>query len=61
LAECDAALSETEFSGCILKGADFRGSNLEKIKIGPNEIKGAIVNTSQALFLSGLLGIDIRD
>jgi uncharacterized protein YjbI with pentapeptide repeats len=56
---CD--LSEAEFSGCTLKGADLRGSNLEKIKIGVKEIKGAIVNTSQALFLSGLLGIDIRD
>lgn len=56
---CD--LSEAEFSGSVLKGTDLRGSNLEKIKIGTREIKGAIVNTSQALFLSGLLGIDIRD
>ena len=56
---CD--LSEAEFSGSILTGTDLRGSNLEKIKIGVKEIKGAIVNTNQALFLSGLLGIDIRD
>jgi uncharacterized protein YjbI with pentapeptide repeats len=64
LSECkfiNCDLSDTEFSGCKLIGTDLRGSNLENIRLGVNEIKGAIVNTSQALFLSGILGIDIRD
>lgn len=56
---CD--LTDSEFSGSKLIGTDFRGSNLEKIHIGVTEIKGAIVNTPQAMYLTGILGMDIRD
>lgn len=59
LVSCD--LSECEFSGCRMMGADLRGSNLEGAHLGPEVIKGAIVNTSQAMYLAGLMGIDIRD
>ena len=56
---CD--LTDCEFSATRLQGTDLRGSNLEKIHIGIPEIKGAIVNTTQALYLTAILGIDIRD
>jgi uncharacterized protein YjbI with pentapeptide repeats len=56
---CD--LSDAEFSGAKLANTDLRGCNVENIRIGPAEIRGAIVNTTQALYLAGLLGIEIED
>lgn len=57
----DCLLGEADFSGAKLKGTDLRGCDLTQIRIGVAEIKGAIVTTAQALYLSGLLGIEIRD
>ena len=54
-------LTDAEMSGCKLIKTDFRGSNLQGLHVGVNEIKGAIVSTSQALILTGILGIEILD
>lgn len=57
--DCD--MSETDFSGCQFSNTDIRGSVIDNARISSKEVPGLIVTTDQALYLSGLLGIDIRD
>lgn len=54
-------LIEAEFSHTPLKGIDLSDSHIEGIHINLPDIRGAIVNTSQALNLTSLLGIRIKD
>lgn len=60
---CD--LRYAEFYGARLNGADLRGSELTGIKAHPEDLKGAIIDSQQALDLSrhlaSLLGMDVRD
>jgi len=53
-------LSNVEMSKVKLAGADLRGSNVEGLRIGPEELRGAIVDAAQALAFAPLLGIEIR-
>ncbi len=54
-------LSRAQFSHTKLKGADLRTSQLEGLRVGPDELPGAIVDHFQAAYLASLLGLDIRD
>lgn len=57
--KCD--LSHAQLSGSTLKGTDFRGSKLEDVCVGLQELPGAIVDHFQAAYLAGLMGLVIRN
>ncbi len=57
--KCD--LSHAQLSGAILKGTDFRSSTIDELKVGIQELPGAIVDHMQAAYIAGLLGIVIKD
>jgi uncharacterized protein YjbI with pentapeptide repeats len=57
--KCD--LEEAEFSECKLKGTDFRGSNISNMRVGVEEIRGAVFDMEQAMKLLGLLGVEIKE
>jgi len=57
--KCD--LSHAQLSGATLKGADFRSSLIEEIKVGVQELPGAIVDYMQAAYIAGLLGVVIKE
>ncbi|MCB0081156.1 MAG: pentapeptide repeat-containing protein [Caldilineaceae bacterium] len=54
-------LDGVQFSGATLKGADLRGCSIIDIKIGVNELAGAIVEHFQAAYLASLMGVVIKD
>ncbi|MCB9147819.1 MAG: pentapeptide repeat-containing protein [Caldilineaceae bacterium] len=54
-------LEGAQFSGAKLQGADLRGCSLIDIKIGVNELAGAIVEHFQAAYLASLMGVVIKD
>jgi len=66
-----ADLTGTSFVGCELQGADFgrtklqgvdvSSSNLGQITVGPADVRGLVVNRSQASELAKLLGLVVRD
>lgn len=56
---CD--LSEADFSHAKMKGCDLRRSRIDGIRIAPEQLASVIVTPDQALYLAGLLGLDIRD
>ena len=62
-APSDSRFIGASFFKTMLKGTDFSDCQLEGIKIseGFPELKGAVVSPSQALELSALLGIKIKD
>jgi uncharacterized protein YjbI with pentapeptide repeats len=53
-------LSNAEFSQTKLAGTDFRGSQIDHIKVGPHELPGAIVDPVQAAYLASLLGLVVK-
>ena len=53
-------LARSEFYMTSLKDIDMTSNNIEGITIALNDLRGLIVNTQQALALSGLLGIKIK-
>ncbi|QBD80289.1 pentapeptide repeat-containing protein [Ktedonosporobacter rubrisoli] len=65
----DVDLSKTSFINCNLRGADFTGTTLASVdlrssqldgaRLGPRELKGAIINPSQALAFVRSLGISV--
>jgi uncharacterized protein YjbI with pentapeptide repeats len=57
--DCD--LRHADFTNAQLAGADFRGSNLEEIVIAVDQLRGVKVTTDQAIYLCGLIGLDIDD
>ncbi len=57
--KCD--LSHAQLSGAILKGTDFRSSIIDEMKVGIQELPGAIVDHLQAAYIAGLLGLVIKD
>jgi uncharacterized protein YjbI with pentapeptide repeats len=54
---CD--LSQTDFTGARLVGADLRGCQIDGMRAGSNELRGAIVDEVQALALVRAMGITI--
>lgn len=54
---CD--LSNTDFTGATLSGADLRGCQIDGMRAGPNELRGAIIDEVQALALVRAMGIVI--
>lgn len=54
-------LIEAEFSHTPLRGIDLSDSHIEGIHVNLPDIKGAIVNTAQAMDLTSLLGLIIKD
>lgn len=54
---CD--LSNTDFTGAMLAGADLRGCQTDGMRAGPDELRGAIVDETQALALVRAMGITI--
>ncbi|MCE7984068.1 MAG: pentapeptide repeat-containing protein [Caldilinea sp. CFX5] len=56
--KCD--LSHAQLSGATLKGTDFRGSKIDEMRVGMQELPGAIVDPFQAAYIAGLLGVIIK-
>ncbi|MBN2086660.1 MAG: pentapeptide repeat-containing protein [Anaerolineales bacterium] len=57
--DCD--LTRADLRRAKLAGADLRGSQLDGVQAGPEEFSGAIVDSTQALQIAGLLGVVIRE
>jgi uncharacterized protein YjbI with pentapeptide repeats len=56
---CD--LTGADFSHALITGSDLRRSRIEDIRIAPEQLRGVIVTQDQAIYLAGLLGLDIRE
>jgi len=56
--KCD--LTDAQLSGTILKGTDFRGTKIERMKVGIAELPGAIVEPFQAAYIAGVLGVVVK-
>lgn len=61
IAFTNCELIEAEFSHTPLKGIDLSDSHIEGIHVNLPDIRGAIVNTLQAMELTSLLGLVIKD
>ena len=57
--ECD--LSEADMRGATLAQADLRGCNINGMQIGARDLIGVILDPGQAMQVSGLLGIVVKD
>lgn len=57
--KCD--LRGAQLSGTTLKGTDFRGSQIDDMRVGIQELPGAIVDPFQAAYIAGLLGVVIKN
>ena len=55
---CD--LSNAEMSQAKLGGTDFRTSKIENLRVGAEEVKGAVVDHFQAAYMASLLGLVIK-
>jgi uncharacterized protein YjbI with pentapeptide repeats len=53
-------LRHAQLSGATLKGTDFRGSQIDEMRVGIQELPGAIVDPFQAAYIAGLLGVVIK-
>lgn len=56
-AQCD--LTNADFTGASMQGADLRGCQIEGMRVGPQELRGAIIDEAQALALVRAMGITI--
>ena len=57
--DCD--LSQANLSGARLEGADLRGSLLNGMRAGIQELKGVTIDPRQALQVVAVLGIRVRE
>jgi len=57
--DCD--LTEANFHQAKLIGADLRTSQIGGLRIGVDEIRGAIIAPHQTLQVIGLLGVQVKD
>jgi uncharacterized protein YjbI with pentapeptide repeats len=57
--DCD--LSQADLRNTKLKRADLRGSTISGVQVGIKELQGAIVTSSQAILLAGLLGVTVQE
>ncbi len=55
---CD--LRQADFAKAKLIGADLRGSKIDGIRIGPNELKGATIDPTQAIAFVRGMGIRVE-
>ncbi|HWQ08715.1 MAG TPA: pentapeptide repeat-containing protein [Holophaga sp.] len=55
--QCD--LREAQLSFAKLDGADLRGSELTGLRVGIENLRGAIVDPAQAAYLAGLMGLKV--
>ena len=56
-------LADTSFFRTPLKGQDLRSCQIQSLSVSDNfhELRGALVTPEQAVVLSRLLGLDVRD
>ncbi|MBP1627161.1 MAG: pentapeptide repeat-containing protein [Holophagaceae bacterium] len=52
-------LREAQMSFAKLEGTDFRGSEIDDLRVGMDSLRGAIVDPLQAAYLSGLMGLKV--
>ncbi len=57
--DCD--LTEADFHLAKLKGTDLRTSQIGGLRVGVEEMQGAIIAPHQALQVVGLLGVKVQD
>ncbi len=57
--ECD--LSQADLRGARLTDADLRGCTINGVKVGAQELRGAVLDPAQATQVAGLLGIVVKD
>lgn len=55
---CD--LRYAQLSGATLKGTDFRSAQIDDMRVGIQELPGAIVDPFQAAYIASLLGVVIK-
>lgn len=55
--KCD--LRNAQMSFAKLDGTDFRGSEIENVQVRIEDLRGAVVEPSQAAYLAGLMGLKI--
>lgn len=58
-ADCD--LSEADFHMAKLKGTDFSTAQIGGLRVGVEEMRGALIAPHQALQVIGLMGVVIKD
>ena len=56
---CD--LTHADLRGSKLSGADFRGSIIDGVQAGAPELKGAIIDPTQAVQVVNLLGLIVKE
>lgn len=54
-------LTGADFSGAVLTGCDFRRATIQDIRVAPEQLRGVIVTSDQALYLARLFGLDIQE
>jgi uncharacterized protein YjbI with pentapeptide repeats len=54
---CD--LSNTDFTGASLAGVDLRTCQMDGMRVGPDELRGATIDEAQALALVRAMGITV--
>ncbi|KPL76890.1 hypothetical protein ADN00_09820 [Ornatilinea apprima] len=57
--DCD--LTRADLRQARLSGADFRGSRLDGVQAGAQELRGAIVDSTQAIQIAGLIGLIVKE
>jgi uncharacterized protein YjbI with pentapeptide repeats len=57
--DCD--LSQADLRNTKLKAADLRGATINGVRVGIKDLQGAIVTSSQAIYLAGLLGLTVQE
>lgn len=55
---CD--LRQASFQGAKLMGTDFRGSNVEGLRVGSQDVAGAIIDPAQAVVFASALGLIVK-
>ena len=55
------SFAQAEFTNSRLKGLDFSESDISGITVGINELKGAVMNTEQAVACARLMGIVVKE
>ncbi len=58
-ADCD--LTQADLRQAKLSAADLRGSRLGGVQVGALELKGAIIDSAQAIQIASLIGLVVRE